>query len=58
MTRPNGDLRLIYPNKKLGNRTIDYFYPINKEIGEQIRIEVIKQFYNITNYGGHNSITI
>ncbi|KKP31393.1 MAG: hypothetical protein A2312_03470 [Candidatus Staskawiczbacteria bacterium RIFOXYB2_FULL_32_9] len=53
-TRLNGEgFRLAYPTKKIGDRGINIFYPINSEIGNAIEKEVNKKvneiFYERTN---------
>lgn len=48
-TRPDGGLRLTYPTKKVGNKNINIFYPINKEMADFIEKEVINKFNEITN---------
>lgn len=49
MTRPQGGYRLIYPTKKIGDKNINTFYPINKEIATQIEVIVIKHFEDVMN---------
>jgi len=51
-TRPNGDLRLTYPTKKVGAKNINIFYPINREMADSIEKEVIQKFNEITNNYG------
>lgn len=48
-TRPDGSLRLTYPTKKIGEKNINIFYPINKEMAYFIEKEVINKFNEITN---------
>lgn len=51
-TRPEGGYRLTYPTK--GNLTV--FYPINKQIAEEITEAVINRFEEVTkSYDRHNS---
>jgi len=47
MTRPGGGYRLVYPTKKVGNRNLNIFYPINKKFASLIENEVIKQFEKV-----------
>jgi stage V sporulation protein G len=56
MTRPNGSFRLLYPNKKLLEKSIDLFYPINKVVGDSIEEEVIKIFKDVMNYDRHDCL--
>lgn len=55
-TRPNGTHRLVYPTKKLGNKEINIFYPINKKIGNEIQEEVIKKFEDVMKNDRHSSL--
>ncbi len=56
MTRPNGGYRLVYPTKKVADRNLNIFYPINKEIAKVIENEVVKRFEEVmTKYDRHNS---
>ena len=47
MTRPQGGYRLVYPTKKIGERSIGIFYPINKEFAEQIEKNVTKRLEEV-----------
>ncbi|MFH1827030.1 MAG: hypothetical protein ABH812_01180, partial [bacterium] len=38
ITRPEGGYRLLYPTKKVGERNINIFYPINKWFAQEIEI--------------------
>jgi stage V sporulation protein G len=56
MTKLNGGFRLVYPAKKIGNRNINLFHPINKEFGQFIEIEVLKHFEKVMKaYDRYNS---
>ena len=48
-TRPQGGYRLTYPTKKVGNRDINIFHPINKQFAQQIESQIINQFENVMN---------
>lgn len=52
MTRPQGGYRLVYPSKKVGLKNINTFYPINKEIADEIETEVINHLEDVMN--NHN----
>lgn len=41
LTRPNGGYRLVYPTKKVADRNLNIFYPINKEFAQLIESEVV-----------------
>lgn len=53
-SRPDGSYRLVYPTKKLSNKDISLFYPINKEFADSILKEVIKKFEDVMKYDRHN----
>jgi stage V sporulation protein G len=56
MTRPNGGYRLVYPTKKVAERSLNIFYPINREIAKVIENEIVRQFEDVMNkYDRHNS---
>lgn len=56
-TRPNGGYRLTYPTRKTGNNSVNIFYPINKEIAEEIEKVIINEFEKVTKmYDRHNQI--
>lgn len=55
MTRPQGGYRLVYPTKKVAERSLNIFYPINKEFAQLIENEVVRQFEDVMNkYDRHN----
>jgi len=57
-TRLEGGYRLTYPTKKVGNRDINIFHPINKEFAEAIEKAVIKKFEDVMNQNDrHDSFT-
>jgi len=57
MTRLNGGYRLVYPTKKVADRSLNIFYPINREIAKLIEDEVVKHFEEVMNkYDRHNQI--
>lgn len=41
--RPNGEYRLVYPVKKVGDAEFGLFYPINKKAGSAIEIAILKK---------------
>ena len=57
LTRPNGGYRLVYPTKKVGNKNINIFYPINKKFAQLVENEVVKQLEEVMNEKNdrHNS---
>ena len=57
MTRPNGGYRLVYPTKKVADRNLNIFYPINREFALAVETEVIRQFEEVMKkYDRHNQI--
>lgn len=55
MTRPQGGYRLVYPTKKVAEKSLNIFYPINREIAQLIEGEVVRQFEEVMNkYDRHN----
>ena len=42
-TRPDGSYRLLYPTKKLGERLINLFHPINNKTSKQIEDAIFKK---------------
>ena len=56
VTRPNGGYRLVYPTKKVAERNLNIFYPINREFALAIETEVVKRFEEVMKkYDRHNS---
>ena len=48
-TRPNGDLRLLFPIKILPNsKEVNVYYPINKETYEAIKNAIEDKYKEIT----------
>lgn len=48
-SRPNGDLRLVFPVKVLPNsKEINVYYPINKEAYEAIKKVIVDKYLEIT----------
>ena len=43
----SGGYRLVYPTKKVGDKNINIFHPINQEVGGIIEKEVIKKLSEI-----------
>ena len=55
MTRPNGSYRLVYPTKKVADRSLNIFYPINREFAQLIENEIVRRFEEVmNNYDRHN----
>jgi len=49
MTRLEGGYRLTYPTKKIADKNLNIFYPINKEVAQLIENEVVGQFEEVMN---------
>lgn len=57
MTRLQGGYRLVYPTKKVAERSLNIFYPINREVAQVIEDEVVRQFEDVMNkYDRHNRL--
>lgn len=41
--RPDGSYRLLYPTKRIGERTVNFFHPINRETSKRIEAAVFKK---------------
>jgi len=39
----NEGFRLLYPTRKIGEKNINVFHPINREVSEQIEKEVLEK---------------
>ncbi|MEK7527917.1 MAG: septation protein SpoVG family protein [Patescibacteria group bacterium] len=56
MTRPQGGYRLVYPTKKVAERSLNIFYPISREFALAIENEIVRQFEEVMKkYDRHNS---
>ena len=42
-TKLDGSYRLLYPTKRVGNKSVGYHYPINRPISRQIEYAVFKK---------------
>jgi len=55
VTRPNGGYGLVYPTKKVAERSLNIFYPISRGFALTIKKEVVKQFEDVMKkYDRHN----
>jgi len=56
VTRPQGGYRLIYPTKKVANRNLNIFYPINRDFALAVESEIVNKFEEVMKkYDRHNS---
>jgi len=55
-TRLGGSYRLVYPTKKIGEKNINIFYPITRELGRQLEQVIISKFEEVMNHDRHRSI--
>ncbi|KKP42403.1 MAG: hypothetical protein UR31_C0015G0003 [Parcubacteria group bacterium GW2011_GWA2_33_14] len=56
-TRLNGEgFRLAYPTKKLGDKSINIFYPINSETGQIIEKAISEKVKGLFNENYHGKI--
>ncbi len=49
-TKLNGGYRVVYPSKKVGDRSINIFHPISKPIAESLETEIIRKIEEVMNY--------
>ena len=56
-TRLDGSYRLVYPTKKIGEKNINIFYPITRELGRQLEQVIISKFEEVMNHDRHSSIS-
>ena len=55
-TKPLGGYRLTYPTKNVGSKTLNIYYPINKEFAEMVEEVIIKKFEKVMNQNDrHNN---
>ena len=47
LTRPNGGYRLVYPTKKVAEKNLNIFYPINREFAQLVEDEIVRQFEDV-----------
>ena len=57
MTRPQGGYRLLYPTKKLADRSIPIYHPIRREIAQQIEQAVIEKFEDVMSRNDRHDCT-
>jgi len=43
-TRLKGGYRLTYPNKKMGESSINLYHPISKDVGDAIEKAIIEEY--------------
>lgn len=48
--RYSNDFRILYPTKKIGERSINIFHPINKVISKEIEEAILKKAEEILNF--------
>lgn len=46
-TSLTGDLKLVFPTKKIGNRHFNIYHPINKEFADDIRTALLDKYHSI-----------
>mgnify|MGYP006363160107 FL=1 len=57
LTRPKGGYRLTYPTRKVADKSLPVFYPINKAVAQQIEHLIIAKFEEVTKlYDRHDSL--
>lgn len=48
-TKADGGYRLTYPTKKTCEKSLNIFYPINKEFGQHIENVILREFEKVMN---------
>ena len=43
-TKLRGGYRLTYPTKKIGEKSINIYHPINQEVGQEVEIAIIEKY--------------
>ncbi len=57
VTRPDGGYRLVYPTKKVADKNLNIFYPINRGFAQLIENEVVRRFEDVMNqYDRHDQV--
>ncbi len=55
MTRPQGGYRLLYPTRKIADRNIGVFHPIQKDFARLVEESVLEKVEKVLNvYDRHN----
>ena len=56
-TRPTGGYRLTYPTKRVGNRDLHLFHPINRQTAYEIEEKILTEFKKLrgNEYDNHNN---
>lgn len=47
VTRPEGGYRLVYPTKKVSERNINIFHPINKIFAQEVERAIVNKFEEV-----------
>lgn len=55
ITRLHGSYRLVYPTKKLNDKDLNIFYPINKQVGRQIEEKIVASYEKVIKNDRHRS---
>lgn len=56
LTRPESGYRLVYPTKKVNERNINIFHPINAQMAREIENTIISRYEDVMNHDRHGSI--
>lgn len=49
LTKPEGGYRLVYPTKKIGDRSINIYHPINRQFAELLENQIIEKLEEVMN---------
>lgn len=53
--RMDGSLRLLYPTKKTGERSMNIFHPINRASSKQIEDIIFEKYNELLNQSGNSN---
>ena len=59
VTRPEGGYRLVYPTKKVAERNINLFHPLNRKFADEIERAILTIYEDVMSNSnvGHNSFS-
>lgn len=52
-TRPDGSYRLVYPTKRVGDKDMNIFHPIDKNFGRLIEKEISDKYKDVMKNDRH-----
>lgn len=49
MTRPSGGYRLTYPTRKIGQSSLNIYFPIDKHFAQYVEWEILRRYDQVLN---------